>query len=118
MTDKEFKKLNRSQLIDIIYELQLKQEELVKENEKLQEALDDKRIRITKAGSIAEAALELHNVMQSAQDAASHYLQEVKLRVNEEYRRIIKKARQEAAEIIDKAHQEAKEIINQAKNTN
>ena len=45
MTDKEFKKLNRSQLIDIIYELQLKQEELTAENKKLSEELADKRIR-------------------------------------------------------------------------
>ena len=29
MTDKEFKKLSRSQLIDIIYQFQLKQEELI-----------------------------------------------------------------------------------------
>ena len=35
MTDKEFKRLSRSQLIDIIYQFQLKQEELTVENEKL-----------------------------------------------------------------------------------
>ena len=33
MTDKEFKRLNRSQLIDIIYEFQIKVEELTKENQ-------------------------------------------------------------------------------------
>ena len=26
------------------------------------------------AGNIAEAALEIHNVMQAAQDAATHYI--------------------------------------------
>ena len=36
MTDKEFKRLSRSQLIDIIYLLQLKQEELTAENEGFQ----------------------------------------------------------------------------------
>ena len=35
MTDKEFKRLSRSQLIDIIYQLQLKQEELTADREKL-----------------------------------------------------------------------------------
>ena len=33
MTDKEFKRLNRSQLTGIIYQLQLKQEELVADTE-------------------------------------------------------------------------------------
>ena len=39
MTDKEFKRLSRSQLIEIIYQLQIKQEELTNENEKLQKNL-------------------------------------------------------------------------------
>ena len=30
----------------------------------------DRRLRVSKAGNIAEAALEIHNVMQAAQDAA------------------------------------------------
>ena len=72
MTDKEFKRLSRSQLIDIIYQLQLKQNKLTADNEKLSKALADKRLRVSKAGNIAEAALEIHNVMQVAQDAATH----------------------------------------------
>ena len=63
MTDKEFKRLSRSQLIDIIYQLQLKQEELTAENESLSKALADKRLRVSQVGNIAEAALEMHNVM-------------------------------------------------------
>ena len=113
MTDKEFQKLNRSQLIDIIYELQLKQEELTAENKKLSEELADKRIRMSKAGNIAEAALEIHNVLQSAQDAAMHYLQEVQSRIDEEYIKIINKAKEEADDIIAKAHKEANEMVRQ-----
>ena len=115
MTDKEFKQLSRSQLIDIIYQLQLKQEELTADNEKLSKALADKRLRVSKAGNIAEAALEIHHVMQSAQDAADHYLEEFKIRVNNEHRRILKEAKEKAAEIIEKAQEEADEIVAQAK---
>ena len=39
MTDKEFKRLNRPQLIEIIYRLQLKLEELTEENERLSKNL-------------------------------------------------------------------------------
>ena len=118
MTDKEFKRLSRSQLIDIIYQLQLKQEELTADNEKLSKALADKRLRVSKSGDIAKAALEIHNVMQSAQDAADHYLEEIKIRVNNEYQRILKDAKEKAADIIAKAQKEANEIVAQAKKEN
>jgi cell division septum initiation protein DivIVA len=106
MTDKEFKRLSRSQLIDIIYQLQLKQEELTAENEKLSKALDDKRLRVSKAGNIAEAALEIHNVMQAAQDAAAHYLEEIRMMreaTEENCRRLLEKAQQDAEDILAQA---------------
>ena len=118
MTDKEFKRLSRSQLIDIIYQLQLKQEELTADNEKLSKALADKRLRVSKAGNIAEAALEIHDVMQAAQDAAEHYLEEIKIRVNNERQRILNNAGTEAAAIIAKAQKEADKILAQAKAEN
>ena len=118
MTDKEFKRLSRSQLIDIIYQLQLKQDELTADNEKLENALADKRLRVNKAGNIAEAALEIHNVMQAAQDAAAHYLEEVRIKADDEYQRIMKEANDNAAAIIQKAQQEAAEIIMKAKDAN
>ena len=118
MTDKEFKRLSRSQLIDIIYQLQVKQEELTADNEKLSKALDDKRLRVNKAGNIAEAALEIHNVMQAAQDAADHYLEEIMIRGYSEYQQILKDARAEAASIIAKAKKDADKIVAQAKAEN
>jgi cell division septum initiation protein DivIVA len=114
MTDKEFKRLSRAQLIDIIYQLQLKQEELTAENEKLSKELADKRLRVREAGNLAEAALEIHNVMQAAQDAATHYLAEIKTRADHEYRRTMKVANDKAAEILEKAQQEAAEIVTRA----
>ena len=107
MTDKEFKRLSRSQLIDIIYELQLKQEELAAENERLSKALADKRLRISQVGNLAEAALEIHNVMQAAQEAAEHYLEEVRLRADNEEQLILSEAKEKAAAILAKAEKEA-----------
>ena len=106
MTDKEFKRLSRSQLIDIIYQLQLKQEELIAENKKLSKALADRRLRVSKAGNIAEATLEIHNVMQAAQDAASHYLEEIRImrkETEEKCRRLLEKAQKDADDMIAKA---------------
>ena len=106
MTDKEIKRLSRSQLIDIIYQLQLKQEELIADNKKLSKALADRRLRISKAGNIAEATIEIHNVMQATQDAASHYLEEIRImrkETEEKCRRLLEKAQKDADDIIAKA---------------
>ena len=118
MTDKEFKRLSRSELIDIIYQLQLKQEELTADNEKLSEELADKRLRVSKAGNIAEAALEIHNVMQAAQAAAEHYSEEMRIRADQECQRLLKEAQEKAAEIIEKAQQEADAMVAKAKKEN
>ena len=100
MTDKEFKRLTRAQLIEVIYQLQLHQDELEAENERLSKALEDKRIMLDDAGNVAQAVLEIHGVMQSAQNAAEHYLQEMKARADEEYQQIINRAKEEAAAIV------------------
>lgn len=103
MTDKEFKRLSRSQLIEIIYQLQLREDELMAENHKLKEALEDKRLRIEQAGSIAEAAIAVNDVIQSAQNAAEQYLKEIELmheEVEKERERIVKRTQDEAAAII------------------
>ena len=106
MTDKEFKRLSRYQLIDIIYQFQLKQNELIAENERLAKELRDKRLRVTEAGNIAEAALSIHNVMQAAQDAADGYLEEIRImreETKEECQRILINAQKEADNIIAQA---------------
>ena len=93
--------------LDIIYQYQLKQDELIEENERLSKELEDRRIRVREAGNIAKAALEIHDVMQAAQAAAEHYLEEMKLRCDEEMQRILDEAKAEAAAIIVKAREEA-----------
>ena len=108
MTDKEFKRLSRSQLIDIIYQLQLKLEELTAENDKLSKELADKRLRVSEAGNIAEAAMEIHNVMQTAQDAAALYLDEIRIMRDE--------TEESCQRLLENAQKEAEDIIAQAKN--
>ena len=61
MTDKEFKRLTRAQLIEVIYQLQLNQDELEAENERLSKALEDKRIMLDDAGNVAQAVLEIQS---------------------------------------------------------
>ena len=106
MTDKEFKRLTRPQLIDIIYQLQLKQEELTADNEKLTKALGDKHMCIGNAGNIANAALEIQNMMQSVLNTSAQYLEEIRTlrdETREECERILQQARHEAENIVAQA---------------
>ena len=103
MTDKEFKRLGRAQLIEIIYQLQLQIDKLNEEKQELENELKDKRLRLSNAGNIADAALEINNCFRSAQNAAEQYLNEIKAIREEteaERQRILIEARAEAAAII------------------
>ena len=103
MTDKEFKRLSRAQLIDIIYQLQLQIDKLNEQKQELESELADKRLRLSNAGNIAEAALEINDCFRSAQNAAEQYLNELKA-IREETeaqrQRILSQARAEAEAII------------------
>lgn len=106
MTDREFKRLSRAQLIDIIYQLQLQVEELNQKNQELEKALADKRFRISNAGNLAEAALEITGCFRSAQNAAEQYINEIKIMREEtetEREKILAQARVEAEKILNAA---------------
>ena len=77
MISKELKKLSRRELVDIIYQMKKNEQQAQEEIAALQEALQDKRIRLAEAGSIAEAAVSITNVFSAAQMTADRYLQEI-----------------------------------------
>ena len=111
MTDKEFKRLSRAQLIDIIYQLQLQIDKLSEHTQELESELKDKRLRLSNAGNIADAALEINDCFRSAQNAAEQYLSEIKLMREEaaaERERIITEAQAEAEAIIASAKKDTR----------
>lgn len=77
MTDRELRKLKRAELLEMMIaqnkEIELLREKLMRAEEKLKE----REIRIGKAGSIAEAALQLNHIFEDAQRAADQYLENV-----------------------------------------
>ncbi len=124
MTDKELKHLSRSELIDIIYELQ-KQTQLAEEQARAAKAaLNERELRIENAGSIAEASLQLNHVFEAAQAAADQYLasihganadMEKKLADSEtRAQSIVQQAEQQAAVTVREAEQKADTIVKDA----
>lgn len=79
MTDKELRRLKRAELLEMLLEQTKKVEALQAELELKNRELENKRILIEKAGSIAEASLRLNEVFETAQKAADQYLYNIKL---------------------------------------
>lgn len=124
MTDREFKRLGRAQLLDIIYQLQLQVEELNQKNQQLEKDLEDKRLRIDNAGSLAAAALELNGCFSNAQSAAEQYLNEIKTlretakaerkRLHDQAKAEVADAHSKAAGILTDAQEEATGLVSAA----
>lgn len=77
MPDRELRRLHRTELVEIIFALKQSEDQLKAENAALTAQLQDRRIHIQNAGSIAQAALELNKVFEAAQAAAEDYLASV-----------------------------------------
>ena len=77
MISKELKKMSRRELMDIIYQMKKNEQQMQEEIASLQEALQDKRISLSVAGSVADAAASITNVFSAAQMTADLYLQDI-----------------------------------------
>ncbi len=108
MAEKDLRRMNRTELIEIIYALQKNEQALIKENNKLQKQLDDKLLRIKNAGSIAEAALSLNHIFEDADAAARQYVAAVKA-ANESASTIIKEAKWQSDEMISNAENKVRQ---------
>ena len=77
MKSRNLKKLSRGELLEILVEQSEKIEILERQLAATTAALEDRRIAITESGSIAEAALKLNAVFQSADNAVSQYMENI-----------------------------------------
>jgi hypothetical protein len=78
MTDKELKRLNRRELLEVLLEQSRQMDEMKQKLEKAEAELEDRKIKLEKAGSIAEAALQLNHIFEAADEAARQYIENVK----------------------------------------
>ena len=83
MTDKELRKLKRTDLLELLIEQSKEVESLKKRIGELEAELADRRLLIYESGSIAEAALKLNGVFEAAEAAAQEYLENIR-RISEE----------------------------------
>lgn len=116
--ERELKALNRKELIDIIYQLKKNEQKLQKENEELKSRLEDKRIKIENAGSVAEASIALADVFKAAQSAADKYLAEIEERqksINGDCELLLNEAKEKAETMVREASERKTELEEEAK---
>lgn len=113
MTDKELRRLSRSELVDIIFELQKQNQQKDAECRKLQDVLQQRELVVSDAGSIAEAALQINGVMEAAQAAADQYLLSVKA-AGSRAEQIISDAEMKRDRMLREAQERAAQILKEA----
>ena len=96
MTEKELKKLNRYQLLELLILQTERVNELQTQLEAAEAKLNARDVQISRLGSIAEASLQLGGVFEAAQNAADLY---------------INAAKQQADSILEEANRKAQEIL-------
>lgn len=111
MTDKELKRLSRSELLEMLI-AQMKENEALQSRLELAEAqLNDRKIAVEKAGTLAEASLSLNGVFQAAEAAAQQYLENIERMSGQQEticRNMQAEAEAKAAEIVREAQEYSK----------
>ena len=81
MRSKDCRHYSRRELIEIIYELERREERLERKLERARERLKDRTVRMEQAGSLAEVAAVLSGLFEAADETAALYLAGVRSRV-------------------------------------
>lgn len=79
MTDRELRRLSRTDLLELLLAQRRENEQLRCLLDQAQAQLADRTIQINNAGSIAEASLQLGGIFSAAQDSCQYYMDNIKL---------------------------------------
>ena len=109
MTDKQLKRLNRRQLLELLLILTEKNEQLQQQLEALQAKLEEKNTHIAQAGTMAEAHMKLSRVFEAADAAAAGYLEDIRSR-SERTRQLEEETNQKAAALLEETQRKCQEL--------
>lgn len=100
MTEKELRKLNRYQLLELLVSQTERGDRLQARVDELEKELSEQNLRIASLISVAETALEFKGIFDTAKASAQLYISDAQAQANE---------------IREAAHQEAEKILAEAK---
>ena len=117
MTDEELRRLKRGDLLELLVSQEREMDSLNLRLHKAEKALEDRRIQLDEAGSIAQAALQLNGVFEAAQASADQYLESVRQQsrdVEALCARMELEAREKADRMIAEAEAKCTAMVSQA----
>lgn len=109
MTNKELKKLSRADLLELLLVQTREAERLKKKLVTAEKELEERQIRMSAVGNLAEAMVEVNGVMAAAQATAEQYLENIAAMEEESRKKcdlMIQAAQKEARRILDEARQQ------------
>ena len=118
MTDQELRKLKRTELLELLLTQEKENEELRRQLQEARDRLEERKLSLDEAGSIAEAAMRLNGVFEAAQAAADQYLENVRsLSEGQESRcaRLEAESRQEADRLLRETEERCTAMLEGAK---
>lgn len=118
LANKDIRRLNRGELIEVIYQLKTNEQNLQKEVRSLRSQLQEYDLKVKNAGTIAEAALSLSGIYETAQNAADIYLEAIEKKYAETESKCeakLEDAQKQADMLIQSAKDERKRILVQVK---
>lgn len=78
MNERDLRKLNRSDLLEILLQQSRELDECRTQLACANKQLSEREIALNKSGSIAEAALQLNGVFEAAENACAQYMDNIK----------------------------------------
>ena len=106
MTEKELRRLSRTDLLELLLAQRRENEQLRCILDETQAQLADRTIKIDQAGSIAEASLQLSGIFTAAQDSCQYYMDNIRM-LSERQSQVCQQMEQETKEKCDRMVAEA-----------
>ena len=114
MNNKELKKLNRRDLLEILLEQTKRIEELELELEKAKNELNERKSSLKEVGSLAEASLLLSYIFKSADETVNIYIKNIEELARKEERNTRKELRELKKKRIEEIEKECEKRILEA----
>lgn len=106
MTERELRRLSRTDLLELLLAQRRENEQLRCILDETQAQLADRTIKIDRAGSIAEASLQLSGIFAAAQDSCQYYMDNIRM-LSERQSQVCQQMEQETKEKCDRMVAEA-----------
>ena len=106
MKDRELRRLSRTDLLELLLAQRRENEQLRCILDQTQAQLADRTIHLDRAGSIAEASLQLSGIFEAAEDSCQYYMDNIR-QLSERQNEVCQKMEQETKEKCDRMVAEA-----------